>query len=72
MNSLNYNAMKIHYLLTQVADIILQLYEKGDKLIKALKTTIKKISSNLLLSFARQLTREDISYTRKCIRINIP
>lgn len=72
MNSLNYNAMKIHYLLTQVADIILQLYEKGDKLIKALKMTIKKISSELVLSFARQLTIEDISYTQKRICLSIP
>lgn len=29
VNSENYNAMKCHYLLTQIADILLQLYEKG-------------------------------------------
>ncbi len=27
-NSKNYNAMKNHYLITQIADIILHLYEK--------------------------------------------
>jgi hypothetical protein len=30
-NSLNYNSMKNHYLLTQIADILLQLYENGIK-----------------------------------------
>ena len=28
-NSLNYNAMKNHYLITQIADILMQLYENG-------------------------------------------
>jgi hypothetical protein len=64
-NSKNYNAMKNHYLITQIADIILQLYEKGIPLIKELNKTIKNISSDLLASFGRQLTREDISYTEK-------
>lgn len=41
-NSLNYNAMKNHYLLTQLADISLQLYENGVKGIKLIKRTIEK------------------------------
>lgn len=57
--------LKNHYLITQIADIILQLYEKTIHIIKELKKTIKNISSDLLASFARQLTKEDISYTQK-------
>ena len=49
-NSLNYNAMKNHYLITQIADILIQLYENGEKGIKKLKYTIKKISEELLES----------------------
>jgi beta-xylosidase len=41
VNSKNYNAMKNHYLITQIADIILQLYEKGIPIIKELKKHIK-------------------------------
>ncbi|WP_066502697.1 hypothetical protein [Abyssisolibacter fermentans] len=47
-NSLNYNAMKNHYLLIQIADIILQLYTVGCKILKILKRTLKNISSDLL------------------------
>lgn len=70
-NSKNYNAMKNHYLITQIADIILQLYEKGIAIIKTLKKSIKNISSDLLASFGRQLTREDISYTEKRTSLSI-
>ena len=41
-DSLDYNAMKCHYLLTQIADILLQLYEKGRPGIRNAKKTIKK------------------------------
>jgi hypothetical protein len=70
-NSKNYNALKNHYLITQIADIILQLYEKGIPIIKELNKTIKNISSDLLASFGRQLTREDISYTQKRTSLSI-
>ncbi len=70
-NSLNYNAMKNHYLLTQIADIMLQLYESGVKGLREIKRTIKNISSGLLASFAQQLTMEDISYTQKRTSISI-
>jgi hypothetical protein len=70
-NSKNYNALKNHYLITQIADIILQLYEKGIPIIKELNKTIKNISSDLLASFGRQLTREDISNTEKRTWISI-
>lgn len=71
-NSRNYNAMKNHYLLVQIADIILQLYEKAIPIIKELKDTIKNISSDLLASFGRQLTMEDISATKKRTSLSIP
>lgn len=61
-DSLDYNAMKCHYLLTQIADILLQLYEKGRPGIRKAKGTIKNISSDLLKSFGRLLTGEDISF----------
>jgi hypothetical protein len=64
--------MKNHYLLVQIADIILQLYEKAIPIIKELNKTIKNISSDLLASFGRQLTREDISGTQKRTSLSVP
>ena len=61
-DSLDYNAMKCHYLLTQIADILLQLYENGRPGIRKAKKTIKNISSDLLKSFGKLLTGEDISF----------
>lgn len=54
-NSLNYNAMKNHYLLTQLADILRQLYKKGVNKIRDLNKSIKEISSSLLESFQTRL-----------------
>lgn len=71
-NSRNYNAIKNHYLLVQIADIILQLYEKAIPIIKELNKTIKNISSDLLASFGQQLTKEDISNTKKRTSLSIP
>lgn len=71
-NSRNYNAMKNHYLLVQIADIILQLYEKAIPIIRELKKTIKNISSDLLASFGRQLTKEDISGIKERTSLSIP
>jgi hypothetical protein len=70
-NSKNYNAMKNHYLITQLADILRQLYEKGVDKIRDLNKSIKEISSSLLESFRTQsLTKtEDISTTEKRIQI---
>lgn len=63
-------AMKNHYLLTQIADILVQLYEKGFKLLKTLKKTIKEISSNLLEALrTRVLTDEDMSALIKPIQV---
>jgi len=65
-NSLNYNAMKNHYLITQIADIILQLYTASNQIIKILKKSIKKISSDLLKWLTTTiLSKDDIFYYQK-------
>ena len=70
-NSLNYNAMKNHYLITQLADMLRQLYEKGVDNIRDLNKSIKEISSCLLESFRTRLltNAEDTHYTEKRIQI---
>lgn len=66
----DYNAMKNHYLLVQIAEIIRQLFEQGNKLIRSLKLSIKEISSRTLESFHRDtLTLEDIIKLNKRIQI---
>lgn len=63
LNSRNSNAMKNHYLLTQISDILMQLYLSWNPYIRDLKQTIKNTSSRLLESFRRQtVTEEDVSY----------
>ena len=63
LNSRNSNAMKNHYLLTQIADIIMQLYLAWTPLIKEAGQTIKNTSSRLLESFRIQtITDEDVLY----------
>ena len=71
-NSLDYNAMKNHYLITQIADILMQMYENGDKGVKELKYTIKKISEELLESIRKQeLGREDLKFKKMQIRRSV-
>ena len=63
LNSRNSNAMKNHYLLTQISDILMQLYLAWNPYVKKLDQTIKNTSSGLLESFRRQtVTQEDVSY----------
>jgi hypothetical protein len=63
-------AMKNHYLLVQISDIIRQLLEHGSAAIKGLKLGIKEISSRILESFRRDpLTSEDISNLKQHIKI---
>lgn len=70
-NSLDYNAMKNHYLITQIADILMQMYENGDRGVKELKYTIKKISEELLESLQKQkLETEDLSFEKMQVRRN--
>lgn len=64
LNSKNSNAMKNHYLLTQISDILMQLYLAWNPYIKELKQSIKNTSSGLLESFrGLTVTAEDVSYT---------
>lgn len=66
LNSRNSNAMKNHYLLTQVADIIMQIYLTWNPLRKEIKQSIKNTSSRLLESFRRQpITDEDVLYIQR-------
>jgi len=59
--SWNANAMKNHYLMMQISDMIKMLYEWFYLKANEIKKKQKNISSDLLASFGRQLTREDIS-----------
>lgn len=69
-NSYNYNAMKNHYMLTQIADLIMQLFENGFKVLKVVKKTAKEISSNLLEAIrTRRLTDEDILQMKNPMQI---
>jgi hypothetical protein len=68
---LDYQAMKNHYLIVQIADILRQLLESGSKVIKELKLGIKEISSKILESFRREpLTPEDISQLSQHMKIH--
>lgn len=61
LNSKHPNAMKNHYLLTQIADIIMQLYLVWNPLLKKVKQSIKNTSHTLQESFRRQhVTHEDV------------
>jgi len=68
-NSLDYAAMKNHYLLTQISDMLLQLYERGVKGLKIIKRTLKKISEGLLECLRKQeITDKDLEFKRIQIR----
>ena len=65
--------MKNHYLITQLADILRQLYEKGAEKIRDLKKSIKEISSSLLESLRTKLLTndEDILHMDKRMKIRL-
>lgn len=72
-NSMDYNAMKNHYLLTQLADVLLQLYECGIKDLKVIKRTIEKISEGLLECLKKQpITAEDLIFEKMQVRKQKP
>ncbi|RAK05242.1 hypothetical protein C8C77_1313 [Halanaerobium saccharolyticum] len=63
MYSRDPNGMKNHYLLEQISQMIGQLYDKGVKKLKLLRSSIKRMSSLLLEAFRNKvLTGEDIKY----------
>ena len=50
----------------QIADILMQLYLAGTKVLKELKQAIKNTSSRLLETFRRAIvTDEDVFYIKK-------
>lgn len=66
LNSRNSNAMKNHYLLTQIADILMQLYLNWNPLVKEIGQSIKNTSSRLMESFRRHtITDEDVFYIKR-------
>ena len=66
LNSRNSNAMKNHYLITQIADIVMQIYLAWSPLIREINQSIKNTSSRLLESFRRQtVTDEDVLYIQR-------
>lgn len=66
INSRNSNAMKNHYLFTQIADILMQLYLAWNPLIDEIGQSKKNTSSRLLESFRRQtVTDEDVLYIKR-------
>ena len=66
LNSRNNNAMKNHYLLTQIADIIMQIYLAWNPVRKEIKQSIKNTSSKLLESFrGLTITDEDVLETAR-------
>lgn len=70
-NSSNYQALQNHYLITQIADMLIQLYEYGFKGIKEIKRIVENISKGLLDSLSKtSLTDEDIAYRRVRIEKN--
>lgn len=72
INSRNSRAMKNHYLLTQISDIIMQLYLSWNKYIKEIKQSIKNTSSRLLESFRRDpIKDEDVKQITKYITIHL-
>ena len=66
LNSRNSNAMKNHYLLTQIADILMQLYIAWSPFIKKIGQSIKNTSSRLPESFrSKTVTDEDVRYIHR-------
>ena len=66
LNSRNSNAMKNHYLLTQISDILMQLYLAWNPVLRKLRQSIKNTSSRLLESFRQQtVTDEDVTYIKR-------
>ena len=70
LNSYHDIAMKNHYILTQIAEIIMVLYELGLEFFHQVKKMIKEKSSDLLEAFRqRTLTAEDKKRLDKLIQV---
>ena len=72
LNSRNTNAMKNHYLLTQLADILMQLYLACNRLVKGIGQSIKNTSSRLLESFRRHtISDEDVNHITRYTTVHL-
>ena len=68
--SINYNAMKDHYLLAQIAHTIRQLMEKGIEIYKKYKKKLRNISADLYEIFrTRILTEQEVEKALKRCQI---
>jgi len=56
--SLNYNAMKNHYLLVQISHMIMQLYVEYDHIVYKLREGMKHMASDLAVSFRTHAVNE--------------
>ena len=66
LNSRSSNAMKNHYLLTQISDIVMQLYLAWNPFVRKLGQSIKNTSSRLLETFRTQpISNEDVQYIER-------
>ena len=65
---MNYNAMKNHYLLAQIAHTIRQLMENGIEIYKKYKKKLRNISADLYEIFrTRILTEQEVEKAlKKC------
>ena len=64
--SLDWNAMKNHYLIVQIADILRQLMEAFDEIVYRLDEGSKHWACDLLTALvSRTLTEEDMDYVQK-------
>ena len=70
VNCHDYTAMKNHYLLVQIADILVQLYLHGAKILTGLKKSAKEKASDLLEAIrTRILTAEDLHQLGKPMQV---
>lgn len=72
LNSRDKTAMKNHYLLTQIADILMQIYLSWNLLVKQKIQTIKNTSSRLLESFRQhRVSDEDVLYIQEHTSVHL-
>lgn len=72
LNSKNSTAMKNHYLLVQIADILMQLYLASNKFLKMLKESIKNTSSRILECFRKHaITGEDVIHIHRHTTVHL-
>ena len=70
--SLDWNAMKNHYLLIQIAHILMQLYLAFDQIIYQLNEGMKKAAEHLLSSLANQgMCKEDLEYAQRSTSLHM-